>query len=182
MQGAAEDIAIEGYFFKRRIRVHDTACTGPLQRLESGKGAAVLSVGDYHTVGFAFFQLSLEGKHRAVVGVHLQHGKVTAEHRPALHVIHVHIQLHIFGNGIGGPQAYLNMLQLRVENGDIMRNQKYLFAIGRRGGRSLLRRIGEGVFAGVCRSSGGVALWQQQKKQHSHSRFRQNAQRLWLKR
>ena len=162
-----EDIAVERYFFKRRVGMYDAGRTSLLQSLKGRKRRAVLSVGYHDAIGFSLFQFSAEGQLGAGIGAQLQHGKVTAEHRPALHVIHVHIQLHIFGNGISRAQANLDVMHLRVADGDVVRNQKYLFAIGRRGVRSLLRRIGDSIFAGICRSSGSVTLWQQKKKQYN---------------
>ena len=162
--------------------MYDAGRTSLLQSLKGRKRRAVLSVGYHDAVGFSLFQFSAEGQLGAGIGAQLQHGKVTAEHRPALHVIHVHIQLHIFGNGISRAQANLDVMHLRVADGDVVRNQKYLFAIGRRGVRSLLRRIGDSIFAGICRSSGSVTLWQQKKKQYNCGQCRQNAQRLRLKR
>ena len=48
----------------------------------------------------------------AGIGAQFQHSQIAAEHCLALHVVHVYIQFHIFGTGVGGPQAHLDVCLL----------------------------------------------------------------------
>ena len=100
--------------------MHHAAHTGLLQRFEGGKSFAVFPVRNYNAVSFAFFQCFGKWQGCAGIGAQFQHSQIAAEHCLALHVVHVYIQFHIFGNGVGGPQAHLDVLHPRVTDSDVM--------------------------------------------------------------